>query len=30
MLKRLWLRILVALTIWMVLVAVMWAVGMLD
>lgn len=30
MLKRVWLRILVALTIWMALVAVMWAVGMLD
>jgi hypothetical protein len=28
-LKRLWLRILVALVIWMVLLALMWAVGII-
>jgi hypothetical protein len=30
LLKRLWLRILVALVIWMVLLALMWAVGILG
>jgi hypothetical protein len=30
LLKRLWLRLLVALMIWMALVALMWAFGMLD
>jgi hypothetical protein len=29
-LKRLWLRILVALVIWMVLLALMWAVGIIG
>jgi hypothetical protein len=28
--KRLWLRVLVALTIWIVLIGLMWAVGILD
>lgn len=28
-LKRLWLRVLVALTIWMVLIALMWVFGLL-
>jgi hypothetical protein len=30
LLKRLWLRILVALVIWMVLLALMWAVGIIG
>ncbi|EHR50287.1 hypothetical protein SacmaDRAFT_2031 [Saccharomonospora marina XMU15] len=30
MLKRLWLRVLVALVIWIVLVMLMWAVGILN
>lgn len=30
MLKRLWLRVLVALTIWMALIVIMWALGMLN
>lgn len=30
MLRRLWLRLLVATTIWMVLIAIMWAVGLLG
>lgn len=30
MLKRLWLRIVVALAIWMVLLALMWAVGIIG
>jgi hypothetical protein len=30
LLKRLWLRILVALVIWMVLLTLMWAVGILG
>jgi hypothetical protein len=30
LLKRLWLRILVALVIWMVLLALMWAVGIVG
>lgn len=29
MLKRLWLRLLVAMTIWFILLALMWAVGIL-
>lgn len=29
MLKRLWLRLLVALTIWIVLLTLMWVVGIL-
>jgi hypothetical protein len=29
-LKRLWLRIVVALAIWMVLLALMWAVGIIG
>jgi hypothetical protein len=29
LLKRLWLRILVALVIWMVLLGLMWAVGII-
>jgi hypothetical protein len=29
-LKRLWLRILVAFTLWMVLLALMWAVGIIG
>ena len=29
MLKQLWLKVLVALTIWMVLIIVMWAVGII-
>lgn len=29
MLKRLWLRLLVALAIWLVLIALMWVVGIL-
>jgi hypothetical protein len=28
-LKQLWLKVLVALTIWMVLIIVMWAVGII-
>jgi hypothetical protein len=30
LLKRLWLRILVALVIWMVLLGLMWAVGIIG
>jgi hypothetical protein len=30
LLKRLWLRILVALVIWMVLLTLMWAVGIIG
>jgi hypothetical protein len=30
LLKRLWLRILVALVIWMVLLALMWASGIIG
>jgi hypothetical protein len=30
LLKRLWLRILVALAIWMVLLTLMWAVGIIG
>jgi hypothetical protein len=30
LLKRLWLRILVALVIWMVLLALMWATGIIG
>jgi hypothetical protein len=30
LLKRLWLRVLVALAIWMVLLALMWAVGIIG
>lgn len=30
MLKHLWLRILVALVTWMVLLALLWALGMLS
>ncbi|NIJ12911.1 hypothetical protein FHU38_003255 [Saccharomonospora amisosensis] len=30
MLKRLWLRVLVALVIWIVLIMLMWAVGLLN
>jgi hypothetical protein len=30
LLKRLWLRVLVALVIWMVLVALMWATGIIG
>jgi hypothetical protein len=30
LLKRLWLRILVALLIWMVLLALMWATGIIG
>ncbi|TWE27768.1 hypothetical protein FHX69_0413 [Prauserella muralis] len=30
MLKQLWLRVLVALVIWFVLLALMWAVGILG
>lgn len=29
MLRRLWLRLLVAMTIWMILVSIMWAAGLL-
>lgn len=29
MLKQLWLRVLVALTIWAALIALMWAVGVI-
>jgi hypothetical protein len=29
LLKRLWLRVLVALAIWMVLLALMWATGII-
>jgi hypothetical protein len=29
MLKQLWLKLLVALTIWMVLIVLMWAVGII-
>jgi hypothetical protein len=28
-LKQLWLKVLVALTIWMVLIIIMWAVGII-
>jgi hypothetical protein len=30
LLKQLWLRLLVALVIWMALITVMWALGVLD
>jgi hypothetical protein len=30
LLKRLWLRVLVALLIWMALLALMWAVGIIG
>jgi hypothetical protein len=30
LLKRLWLRILVAFVIWMVLLAIMWALGIIG